>query len=251
MTRLCGLFMATALGVVGMATAACESKHGSSSATQSEDTTPPDAALQSDAATRPSDTVTETSAPSSPSRTFNSGTHETVPTDLTPSVGLDASAGEPDVSSVSSDTATVHTEIPSEATRQTTNSVEDPTHSGSESRPPTTTESTSGATDVTSPSTSEPPFEPCNVQAPTACLDPAPKWAQDIEPIVEQRCVVCHYGAVGGPWPLDSYGHVSDWQSEIRGVILDCSMPPPDEDIHMTNAERMQILNWIRCGLPQ
>lgn len=91
---------------------------------------------------------------------------------------------------------------------------------------------------------------PCETVAPTSCPTPAPTYA-DIAPIVESRCVGCHYGALGGPWPLNSYDHVADWRDTIRSAMLDCSMPPPEEHVPMTTDERMQLLVWIRCGMIQ
>lgn len=91
---------------------------------------------------------------------------------------------------------------------------------------------------------------PCETTAPTSCPSPAPTYA-DIAPIVESRCLGCHYGALGGPWPLTSYDHVADWRDTIRGAMLDCSMPPPEEQVPITTDERMQLLVWIRCGMPQ
>ncbi|HEY7371170.1 MAG TPA: hypothetical protein VIF57_03260 [Polyangia bacterium] len=87
----------------------------------------------------------------------------------------------------------------------------------------------------------------CSVQAPTACPDPPPRYA-DITPIVQQRCVPCHNGLPGGPWPLLQYSHLADWQDVIRGQMLDCSMPPPDAGVPMEDSERVTILTWILCG---
>jgi hypothetical protein len=87
------------------------------------------------------------------------------------------------------------------------------------------------------------------VPAPTACPEPAPRYA-DVAPIFQQRCVICHSGWEG-PWPLNDYGHVADWQDSIRTNLLDCSMPPPDAGIPITVEERVAILTWIRCGLPK
>jgi uncharacterized membrane protein len=90
----------------------------------------------------------------------------------------------------------------------------------------------------------------CSVTAPTACPDPAPRYA-DVAPIFEQRCVICHAGNPGGPWSLKDYGHVADWQDTIRTNVRDCSMPPADAGVPMTIGERVSILTWIRCGLPR
>ena len=89
----------------------------------------------------------------------------------------------------------------------------------------------------------------CTVQAPTVCPDPAPHWA-DVAPIFQNRCVECHNGMVGGPWPLMQYQHVADWQDLVRAHVLSCTMPPPDAGVPMTDEERTAILTWILCGFP-
>jgi uncharacterized membrane protein len=90
----------------------------------------------------------------------------------------------------------------------------------------------------------------CEVTAPTECPTPAPVYA-DIAPIIQQRCAVCHGATPEGPWPLNDYHSVADWQDDIRGDILNCSMPPSDAGLQMTREEREKILAWIRCGTPQ
>lgn len=91
---------------------------------------------------------------------------------------------------------------------------------------------------------------PCLVSPPTECPDPAPKYA-DVVPVLEQKCVTCHSGVAGGPWPLTDYDHVASWQNEIRGELVSCSMPPLDAGAHITEDERTLILTWLRCGAPQ
>lgn len=90
----------------------------------------------------------------------------------------------------------------------------------------------------------------CPVPAPTACPSPAPHYP-DVAPIFERRCIICHSGAPGGPWSLADYGHVADWQDTIRTHVRDCTMPPVDAGVPMTSEERLEILTWIRCGLPR
>jgi uncharacterized membrane protein len=87
----------------------------------------------------------------------------------------------------------------------------------------------------------------CSVRAPTSCPNPAPHYPA-VAPIFEQHCVPCHFGTPGGPWPLTSYKHAVDWQDIIRTAMLECSMPPADAGTSMTDAERLAILTWIRCG---
>jgi len=90
----------------------------------------------------------------------------------------------------------------------------------------------------------------CEIVAPTACAQPAPSYA-DVEPIFQRRCVGCHSGEPGGPWPLTAYEHVASWFSEIRAVMLMCAMPPPDSGQTMPDSERDAILAWLRCGTPR
>jgi hypothetical protein len=90
----------------------------------------------------------------------------------------------------------------------------------------------------------------CTVQAPTVCPDPAPQWP-DVQPIFQRRCVSCHNGMIGGPWPLMQYSHVADWYDVVRAMLLDCSMPPPDAGVYMPDEDRIAILTWILCGLPE
>jgi hypothetical protein len=90
----------------------------------------------------------------------------------------------------------------------------------------------------------------CTATAPTACPEPSPRYA-DVEPIFMERCVTCHGGVVGGPWPLTTHGHIATWANEIRGELLDCTMPPADAGAPMTDDEREAILVWLRCGFPE
>jgi hypothetical protein len=90
----------------------------------------------------------------------------------------------------------------------------------------------------------------CSVIAPTVCPNPPPHYP-DIAPIVEVRCVPCHYGAVDGPWPLTSRKHLADWYDIIPPALLNCLMPPRDAGVPMTTEERVAILTWLRCGFPE
>jgi len=90
----------------------------------------------------------------------------------------------------------------------------------------------------------------CTIQAPTVCPDPMPHWP-DVQPIFQRRCVECHNGMVGGPWPLMQYSHVADWFDVVRAMLLDCSMPPPDAGRPMPDEERTAILTWLLCGYPE
>lgn len=94
----------------------------------------------------------------------------------------------------------------------------------------------------------QPPPE-CEATAPNRCPDTMPTWT-DVRPIFTTRCAVCH-GSEAGLWPLNEYSHVVDWNVEIRSMVLDCTMPPPDSDVTITLEERQLILEWLRCGFPR
>lgn len=90
----------------------------------------------------------------------------------------------------------------------------------------------------------------CELEAPTACPTPAVTYA-DVEPIFRERCIVCHSGEVGAQWPLDTRSHIADWEDTVRAGVLECWMPPVGSGVPMKEEERLAILTWIRCGLPE
>lgn len=100
------------------------------------------------------------------------------------------------------------------------------------------------------PTTPEEEPVPCEVVAPTQCVEPSPTWA-DVAPIFEKSCASCHDGERGSPWPLDTYSHVADWWDVIRDELIDCSMPPSDADEPLPPADRDTLLMWLRCGFPE
>jgi cytochrome c5 len=90
----------------------------------------------------------------------------------------------------------------------------------------------------------------CSVQAPTVCPDPPPHYAE-VAPIFDARCNSCHSDQSDGPWPLTDYQKIADWFDIVRSSVINCSMPPADAGVGITNDERLAILTWIRCGLPE
>jgi uncharacterized membrane protein len=94
----------------------------------------------------------------------------------------------------------------------------------------------------------------CDLTAPTACPSDMPTYA-DVEPIFAERCVTCHAGPSGELcptcWSLESYQDIKHWTMQIRNQMLQCAMPPLDSGMTMPDAERMKILEWLRCDLPE
>ena len=91
----------------------------------------------------------------------------------------------------------------------------------------------------------------CPVEAPTSCPDPTAIRYADIAPIIEARCAPCHSPLWAGPWPLNKLSHVRDWADDIRTNLIACTMPPLDAGIPITKAERLTMLQWVRCGMPE
>jgi hypothetical protein len=92
----------------------------------------------------------------------------------------------------------------------------------------------------------------CMVEAPTSCPAAAPHFA-DVQPILRAWCLGCHDGvSADGPWPLETYEHVASWADVIRTELIGCTMPPTDAGLPpMPDADRLAILQWIRCGYPR
>lgn len=109
----------------------------------------------------------------------------------------------------------------------------------------------SGGADAGTPDGSDTDAGPfvCNVEAPTSCTDPDLSFS-DIEPIIVQRCQICHSGDTE-QWPLTSYSHVADWFDLIPPEVANCRMPPPEARIPISDEERLAILTWFRCGYPE
>ncbi len=96
-----------------------------------------------------------------------------------------------------------------------------------------------------------PPAAACATVAVTVCPDAGVPTYTDVAPIFQARCASCHKGEDGGPWPLDDYEPIADWQGEVRAMILNCSMPPADSGVTMPDDETAKLLTWIKCGLPK
>jgi hypothetical protein len=89
----------------------------------------------------------------------------------------------------------------------------------------------------------------CPIEQAIDCPSSKPHYA-DVKPIFTARCTGCHDG-MHGQWALDSYEPVADWFGEIRGELSACTMPPIMSGVQMPVSERIAILEWIRCGLPE
>jgi len=83
------------------------------------------------------------------------------------------------------------------------------------------------------------------------CPSPPPSYQDDIEALVEQRCLSCH-GPGGKAYPtLDfkSYDRVHAQRTEILSQVYNCRMPPED-GVPLTADELDTLLQWLVCGAP-
>jgi len=85
------------------------------------------------------------------------------------------------------------------------------------------------------------------VTAPSECPSPAVTYA-DVAPIFDSACATCHTGKGQDPWSLSDYNSVADWQELVRAEVLNCTMPPKDSGVHVSNEDRRKLLAWVRCG---
>ena len=73
-----------------------------------------------------------------------------------------------------------------------------------------------------------------------------------IEPILKKSCVECHGPEKQkGKFRVDtldpdlSHGEDADWWLEVMGVLTNGEMPPPDEDVELSDANRTEVIDWL------
>jgi uncharacterized membrane protein len=102
------------------------------------------------------------------------------------------------------------------------------------------------------------PPGPCPTNA-IECPDsgPVPTYTQDVLPILEAHCVVCHgAGGVKQDVPLTPYSNfVKRTGTSLRAQtaiskVLNCEMPPPPEP-RVSEVERETLVCWYARGRAQ
>ncbi|MCC6145922.1 MAG: redoxin domain-containing protein, partial [Candidatus Hydrogenedentes bacterium] len=85
-------------------------------------------------------------------------------------------------------------------------------------------------------------------------------YAEDIAPIIANRCVSCHEEGGIAPFAFSSHRKAQGWASMIREVVLTRRMPPWHADPHvnsfsndrgLTPKEEATLLAWIERGAEQ
>ena len=83
-------------------------------------------------------------------------------------------------------------------------------------------------------------------------------YANDIAPILEQRCVACHQEGGIAPFAMDNHQMVRGWSPMIRETLVTKRMPPGQIDNeyvndfhnvnHITIEETQKLVHWIDNG---
>ncbi|HUJ56892.1 MAG TPA: hypothetical protein VLX92_00210 [Kofleriaceae bacterium] len=91
----------------------------------------------------------------------------------------------------------------------------------------------------------------CPADQPKTCPSPAPSYANDIAPLIQQYCAVSSCHAPGGSsadQPLSTYADLYARRVDAQNQLYQCKMPyaPPDPTLD----ERVKLLGWFVCGAP-
>ena len=83
-------------------------------------------------------------------------------------------------------------------------------------------------------------------------------YANDIAPILEQRCITCHQEGGIAPFAMDNHQMVQGWSPMIRETLITKRMPPGQIDNeyvnafhdvnHITVEETQKLVHWIDNG---
>jgi hypothetical protein len=72
----------------------------------------------------------------------------------------------------------------------------------------------------------------------------------EIAPILEQRCLGCHFpGNTQSGNVLEDYADVFRQRQTVLSRIYSCVMPPAEAP-PLTSSERQALLEWFVCGAP-
>jgi peroxiredoxin len=86
-----------------------------------------------------------------------------------------------------------------------------------------------------------------------------PDFAEDVAPILKDKCVSCHIEGGIAPFAMDSHSMVQGWSSMIKEVLMTKRMPPAQVDPtinHFINAgyinasDLRTLVHWIDAGAP-
>ena len=96
--------------------------------------------------------------------------------------------------------------------------------------------------------------------APTAADASAPTYAEDIAPILQKKCQVCHRPGEAGPCPLMTYEQARPWAMAMKIAVQARKMPPWFADpqygkfsnANGLDADEIELLaKWADAGAPK
>ncbi len=85
-------------------------------------------------------------------------------------------------------------------------------------------------------------------------------YADDVAPIIQEKCTTCHQPGGVGPMPLNTYEQVKGFAPMIREAIRTQRMPPSaadaamghfKDDIRLTSDQKKTLVHWIEAGAPR
>lgn len=83
------------------------------------------------------------------------------------------------------------------------------------------------------------------------CPAVVPSYTNEVAPIFAAHCGQCHSREnPTGPWPLDDAIDIGEWAFSIDADLSDCSMPPLNADVPLSDADRETLHAWLSCGAP-
>lgn len=86
---------------------------------------------------------------------------------------------------------------------------------------------------------------------PQSCPSPAPTYAEDIAPIFQAKCNVCHGpGGEAKEKPFTTYDEIKKDRTTCLDEIYGCKMPPAETYV-LSADERKALLSWFICDLPK
>lgn len=88
----------------------------------------------------------------------------------------------------------------------------------------------------------------CPNDLPADCPMPSPSYAGEVRPIIDHRCMPCHFpGGVAQEKSFVGYDDVHALRRDMLNQIYGCRMPPSDAG-QLSEAERAAMLTWFVCG---
>lgn len=94
----------------------------------------------------------------------------------------------------------------------------------------------------------------CKPGLPTtdACATSAPSYTAEIAPLVQERCLGCHFtGNPNSTVVLTTQAQLNRQTQLVETQVYRCDMPPVDDGgIPLTDAQRTLLLQWLVCGAP-